>query len=77
MMDTAASAHTNLVNVASTTTSCAGSTYVVPMDPDNSLLVQVLGTGSCVARMPLVGTPLTSSEIDVVRTWIANGAENN
>jgi len=77
LMNTAESAYTNLVNVTSATTSCAGSTYVAPMDPDGSLLVQVLEPRSCVARMPLGGRLLTSTQIGVIRTWIANGAENN
>ena len=48
---------------------------VEPGDPDNSYLVQKLeGTASTGARMPLNGTPLAQSTIDIVRQWITDGA---
>jgi hypothetical protein len=54
----------------------AGQLRVDPGDPENSfLLIKLegppLGQGG---RMPLTGTPLTPAEVDVIRTWIADGA---
>jgi hypothetical protein len=46
-------------------------------DPDNSFLVQKLEghlSPSEGQRMPLLGGPIPQSAIDVLRTWIAQGA---
>ncbi len=48
-------------------------TRVIPGDPDNSVLYQLVSTGV----MPLQGGPLTSEQIETIREWIADGAENN
>ena len=74
VMDTAASAHTNLVNVTSSSTSCGGQNYVIPGDPDNSLLIQVLSPGACTSRMPLAGDELSESQKARFRSWIMDGA---
>lgn len=48
---------------------------VSPNDPDNSFLVQKLeGTASVGSQMPLNGTPLEQSTIDIIRQWITDGA---
>ena len=48
---------------------------VEPGDPDNSYLVQKLeGTAASGGQMPLGGTPLPQSTIDVIRQWITDGA---
>jgi mono/diheme cytochrome c family protein len=48
---------------------------VAPGDPDNSYLIQKLeGTASVGAQMPLNGTPLEQSTIDIIRQWITDGA---
>jgi len=48
---------------------------VEPFDPDASYLIQKLeGTASSGGRMPLGGIPLPQADIDVIRSWIANGA---
>ena len=48
---------------------------VAPGDPDNSYLIQKLeGTASVGAQMPLNGTPLPQSTIDIIRQWITDGA---
>jgi hypothetical protein len=52
-----------------------GTLRVAPGDPDNSYLVQKLeGTASVGAQMPLNGTPLPQSTIDIIRQWITDGA---
>ena len=58
---------------------CAGKTYVVPGQPDASLLYDKLSkaTPICGVRMPASGVVLTDMEIATVRAWIAAGAANN
>jgi uncharacterized membrane protein len=54
----------------------AGSDYgtvVEPGDPDGSLLVDMVASGD----MPEDGDPMPAEELDVIRAWIAEGAENN
>lgn len=54
----------------------AGSEYgtvIEAGDADASILVEMLEDGS----MPEEGDPLTPEQIEVIRTWIAEGAENN
>ena len=75
----AGAAYGNLVGVSAANPSAqaAGVLRVVPGDPDRSFLLRKLlgqlgaGEGS---RMPLVGTPLSPSSLDLVRRWIAAGA---
>jgi polyvinyl alcohol dehydrogenase (cytochrome) len=63
---------------ASTTGKCAGKKRVVPGDPAASVLFQkVSGQATCGESMPTTGsgnTPLSAAEIEVVRSWIMNGA---
>ncbi len=58
---------------------CAGRTYVVPFQPDASLLYDKLSnpTPSCGLRMPASGVVLTDTEIATVRAWIQAGAMND
>jgi hypothetical protein len=58
---------------------CGGKTYVVPGQPDASLLYDKLSKAMpiCGMRMPATGTVLTDAEIATVRAWIAAGAMNN
>jgi hypothetical protein len=54
---------------------------VVPGDPDSSLLiVKVEATARSQEigePMPMVYPPLTAAEVESVRQWIAEGAQNN
>lgn len=52
---------------------------VVPRDPDGSYLIHKLEGRSGIIgdRMPLGGSSLAQTDIDVIRTWIAQGAPNN
>lgn len=73
------SAFENLLGVAPTnpTANGAGMLRVDPLDPDNSYLVIKLQGPNTVelgARMPLIGTPLTEAQIDLIRQWIEEGA---
>jgi len=49
---------------------------VIPGDAENSLIVRRLD-GRRPPTMPLDGPPLTTAEIDVIRTWIDEGAKDN
>ena len=54
-----------------------GELRVAPGNPDKSFLLEKL-LGNIMptegSKMPLVGRPLTASELDMVRRWIAAGA---
>jgi hypothetical protein len=70
--------YNNLLNVASFQQ--ASVRRVVPNDPDASYLVRkISGTpGITGLRMPLNGPPyLTSGQIQILRSWIEQGAQNN
>ena len=64
----------NLVNVSGR--GKAGTTRVIPGNPDNSYLIQKLegAPGIVGQRMPIGGQFLTDGQILIVRRWIANGA---
>lgn len=54
----------------------AGSDYgtVVEVgDPDGSLLVDMIASGD----MPEDGDPVPAEELEIIKNWIAEGAENN
>jgi hypothetical protein len=67
----------NLVNRASVQQSSV--LRVAPNNPDASYLVRkISGTpGINGLRMPLNGPYLTNEQIQVIRTWIQQGAQNN
>jgi hypothetical protein len=52
---------------------------VSPGSVSASYLVNKLtGVGMCTGnQMPLSGGPLPSAQIDLIRSWICNGAPNN
>ena len=59
-----------------------GMMRVRPSQPDSSYLVhKIQGTQASVGgsggQMPLGGTPLSQSQIDLIRAWIVAGAKNN
>jgi len=80
-LTTAANAYGGLVNVSSSSAMCGSYMRVLPNQPDQSYLVfKLQGSGACFAgsRMPKAPqTPLTSTQVQLVRDWIANGAPNN
>ena len=54
----------------------AGSDYgpvIEPGDPENSLFLEMIVNGD----MPEEGDPVPAEQIEVLRTWIAEGAQNN
>jgi len=52
---------------------------VVPGNPDASYLVEKLGSSPRIpVQMPGFGRPpLTAAQLDLIRTWILEGAQNN
>ncbi len=70
----ASSSYALLVGVAST--ELPSVLRVAPGNPGASYLIQKLeGTASVGARMPLNGTPLAQSDINIIRQWITDGAQ--
>lgn len=72
-------AYANIVNVQSNESSLL---RVKPGEPDESYLVhKIQGTqgsvGGSGGQMPLGGTPLTQTQINLIREWITNGAQDN
>lgn len=54
----------------------AGSDYgtvIEPGDPDGSLLIDMVESGD----MPEEGDPVPPELLEIIKTWIAEGAENN
>ena len=72
----AATGFANLVNTPSTQTALL---RVAPGDPEASYLIHKIDgrAGIAGSRMPQVPPFLSADEIDVIRTWITNGAANN
>lgn len=69
--------YANLVNVNATTGPCAGDKRVLPGNAAASALIKRLD-GTCGSlRMPLGGGPLPQAQVDVIRDWINQGAQNN
>jgi hypothetical protein len=76
----AANAYTSIVGVNSSEQPALK--RVRPFRPDSSYLVhKIQGTQATVggsgARMPLSGTPLSNTTINIIRNWILQGAPNN
>lgn len=68
--------HAMLVSVASTQD--AGTVRVNPGFPDTSYLIQKLeGPGASGQQMPANAAPLPQAEINVIRQWITDGADDD
>lgn len=73
---TAGNSASHLINVPSTQNPALNLVRVVPSDPDHSLLIEKLEQANPPVgqRMPFGGPFLDQSTIDVIRQWIAAGA---
>ena len=73
----AGQAYNQLVNVPSSVK--PGAVRVIPGNASDSYLIHKLEGRSDISgsRMPLNAAPLPQADIDVIRTWIAQGAQNN
>jgi hypothetical protein len=80
-MASQATAYSNLVNVDAAGSGCAGKGIrVVPKMKDSSVLylkVSLDDPSPCGGKMPLGGTPLAQSEVDMIDSWITAGAVDN
>ncbi|MEY2936086.1 MAG: hypothetical protein RL033_6835, partial [Pseudomonadota bacterium] len=73
-----AETYASIMDRMSTSNACAGRDLVVPGDPEQSLLLlKVAGLPPCGNRMPLGGKVLTASQIRLIRSWIAAGANDD
>jgi hypothetical protein len=73
-----ATAYSALMGTTSTSSMCGAKAYVVPGQPDLSLLFQKLSpTPPCGSRMPLGGSAFSAAQLDMIRSWIAGGAKND
>ena len=78
--ETQAAAYAALVGPDSVSAKCggAGKKLVAPGDPDASLFLQKFQTAPpCGDRMPQGATPLTDVQLEMVRSWIAAGAQDD
>ncbi len=70
----AGNAYNNLVNVDA---SGYSGKLVVPNDPDNSILYKKIdGSNAYGSNMPLGGS-LSATQINMIKQWITEGAQNN
>jgi hypothetical protein len=79
MGHTQADAYAAIVGTSSMSAKCGGTyTVVVPGDSSTSLLfVKLEAAPPCGDRMPQGASPLTSAQLEMVRSWIDAGAMNN
>jgi hypothetical protein len=75
-MGTQATAYMNLVG-GHGTGSCGGQTLVAKGSAATSLLYEKLTSPPCGSLMPQNAPPLPQASIDLVKTWIDEGAPNN
>lgn len=68
--------HGALVGIPATGGPCAGDQRVQPGNPNASALVKRL-EGTCGTRMPIGGPQLSGAQIQLIRDWITQGAQNN
>jgi hypothetical protein len=66
----------NLVNVQAVS-SCTSEKRVLPGNAATSVLYKKISGTSCGNRMPLNLAPLSQADIDKIRDWIDQGAQNN
>jgi len=73
-----AAAYMTLTTATSNSHLCSGQAYVVPGHPESSLLfTKLTASPPCGERMPLGGGALPDAQIEMVRSWIAAGAQDD
>lgn len=63
----------NMTSYEKTLTGSVKGPVIVPGDPAGSLLVKVIVDG----KMPKQGAKLTPGQIEIIKSWISQGAPNN
>jgi hypothetical protein len=74
-MSTKATAYANTVNKSSSR--CASETLVVPGHAESSLLYLKVTSPPCGSLMPQNAPALPQSSLDLIKTWIDEGAPND
>jgi hypothetical protein len=69
--------YANLVNVQAQAGSCVGRKRVQPGDASSSVLLLRVSGFSCGDRMPQGGNPISPTDVNLIRDWINQGAQNN
>jgi hypothetical protein len=71
-------AYAALVGATSSSRDCSGKSLVVPGKPEESLFyTKLTAAPPCGARMPFGGGALPDAQIEMVRSWIAAGANDD
>jgi hypothetical protein len=71
-------AYAALVGQTSASKDCSGKALIVPGKPEESLFyTKLTGTPPCGAQMPFGGGALPDAQVEMVRSWIAAGANEN
>ena len=73
-----AEAYAALVAKTSSSTKCGGKALVVAGKPDMSLFLEKLSASPpCGDRMPVGGKVLSDAQLEMIRSWIQDGARDN
>ena len=73
-----AETYASIMDRVSTSNACSGRSVIVPGDPEQSLLyLKIAGAPPCGNRMPLGGKALSATQVQMIRSWIAAGANND
>ena len=75
-----ATAYAALTGTTSKSSKCGqdGAALIVPNHPEESLFyLKLTGNPPCGGHMPLGGDPLSPAQLELVRSWIAAGAEDD
>jgi hypothetical protein len=70
--------YASILDRISTSEACSGRSVIVPGDPEQSLLyLKIAGAPPCGNRMPLGGKALSATQVQMIRSWIAAGANDD
>jgi hypothetical protein len=69
--------YANLVNVQAQAGLCIGRKRVQPGDASSSVLFLRVSGFTCGDRMPQGGNPISPTDVNLIRDWINQGAQNN
>lgn len=73
-----AETYASIMDRVSTSAACSGRSVIVPGDPEQSLLyLKISGPPPCGNRMPLGGKALSAAQVQMIRSWIAAGANDD
>jgi hypothetical protein len=71
-------AYTTLIAAKSSSDACGGKKEIVPGHPEKSLFFEKISrVPSCGNRMPVGAQDLSATQIEMIRSWIAAGANDD